>query len=162
MALFSPLRSTFMWFAIIAVGCAKPQERRDPFGPNTPIKPDVRFERQLQCAAVGERFSQRLDKFDPGGVLAFYCYSPTLETCVAVVDHQGDYPPSYIWDLLTDHQVAEGAKEFSSDKNMWFLNVRTSLGNECLAHNVQELAGPIGKIFADRTPKPNSPPQPAK
>jgi len=130
-------------------------ERRDPFGPNTPIDPKVRFERQLRCSEVGERFTRWLEeKGDPGALVAFYCYSPTLNTCVAVIDHPDRNSPSYVWDMLTNHQIAESSSDHSAPQYFWFLNVRTSLGNECLATGVQRMTGPIGKMVLQESAKP--------
>lgn len=95
---------------------------------------------------------------DPDALVQFYCYSPTLNTCAAVVDHRqmGDKigRESYIYDLLTSQVIAWSGTPDSSHA-MWFLNVRTSLGNECLVSRdrVDKLAGPVGKFFADQQQK---------
>lgn len=158
------LHRVFVAIAILTLGCSRTEQptrkdnvesrRHDPFGPNTRIDPDLKFERQFRCSEVGERLSRRFE--EQGSRVAFYCYSPTLNTCVAVVDDPRPEIPSYVYDLLTTHLIAESSADQNAKKYYWFLNVRTSLGNECLPTGVDRLAGPIGKVFAGDESTPSA------
>ncbi|SRR6266508_2388396 len=133
----------------------------DPFGPSYKVlATDVRFQRNISCAPLGAAYAERL-KNEPGSFVSFYCYSPALNTCVALVSRSGtDAQTESIEDLVTGSTIASArqvltrpANEFdtSYDNYRYFQQLRASLENDCLVkqRTIEELAGPAGKLVSD-------------
>jgi hypothetical protein len=157
------LASLMLCLAIFACSRQPAAERDpdDPFGPKYKVlAADIRFQRNISCAPLGAAYADRLTN-EPGSFVSFYCYSPALNTCVAVVTRSGPNGPiDSIEDLVTGTTIASARQQLSRPENefdtsydeyRWLQQLRVSVSNECVVkqRDVEQLAGPAGKLIAD-------------